>query len=122
MNVHPKTSLGRRNRLYPDSIYPRVERASPGSLPGREVIEIYRRSFAIDPACFVAQGNWRQRFPQGFRLEPVGAGLAEQVGVLASWASVADFLANGIGFVLLDGDKIVSACTNILPVVHFWEE
>jgi GNAT superfamily N-acetyltransferase len=40
----------------------------------------------------------------------VGAALAEQVGVLASWASISDFLANGIGFVLLEGDKITRVC------------
>lgn len=86
----------------------------PMLLPGREVIEIYRRPHTFDPAQFAAaQGDWRTRIPQGFRLQPVDAALAEQIGVLASWASLEDFLANGIGFVLLEGDEIASACTSV---------
>jgi len=82
-------------------------------LPGREVIEIYRRPFAFDPAQFAAQANWRERIPQGFRIQALDAALAEQVGVLSSWASMDAFLQNGLGFVLLDGDEIASACHSV---------
>lgn len=85
----------------------------PTLLPGREVIEIYRRPFVLNPKLFTAQGYWRERIPQGFHLEPLEASLAEQVGVLASWASVADFLKNGIGFALLDEREIASYCMSI---------
>ena len=85
----------------------------PALLPGREVIEIYRRPFAFDPAKFAAQAHWRERIPEGFRIQPLNAALAEQVGVLASWASVDDFLQNGLGFALLDGDEIASACHSV---------
>lgn len=85
----------------------------PALLPGRGVIEIYRRPFAFDPAQFAAQGNWRERLPQGFRLQTVDAAFAEKVGVRASWASIDDFLANGLGFALLNGDEIASACISV---------
>ncbi|RPH61055.1 MAG: GNAT family N-acetyltransferase, partial [Chloroflexi bacterium] len=85
----------------------------PALLPGREVIEIYRRPFAFDPAQFAAQGNWRERLPQGFRLQTVDATLAGKVGVLSSWASIDNFLANGLGLALLDGDEIASVCISV---------
>lgn len=85
----------------------------PMLLPGREVIEIYRRPFAFDPSQFVAQAHWRERIPEGFRIEPLNAALAEQVGILASWASVDNFLQNGLGFALLAGDEIASACHSV---------
>lgn len=85
----------------------------PALLPGREVIEIYRRPFQFDRNQFAAQGNWRERIPSGFHLQPMDATLAEKIGVQASWASVDDFLANGLGFALLDGDEIVSACHSV---------
>ncbi len=85
----------------------------PVLLPGREVVEIYRRPFSFDTVRFAAQGNWRARIPSGFCLLPVDAVLAEDMGVLASWASLDDFLANGLGFALLDGDHLASACTSV---------
>ena len=85
----------------------------PRLLPGREVIEIYRRTYTFDPAQFSARGDWRSRIPHGFCLQPVDAALVEQVGMLASWASISDFLTNGLGFALLDGDKIASVCTSV---------
>ena len=85
----------------------------PALLPGREVIEIYRRPFAFDSASFAARGDWRERIPPGFRLQPVDAALAEQLGMLASWASLDDFLTHGVGFALLQGDQVASACTSV---------
>ncbi|HSQ16099.1 MAG TPA: GNAT family N-acetyltransferase [Anaerolineales bacterium] len=85
----------------------------PALLPGREVIEIYRRPFAFDPVHFAASGNWRSRIPAGYRLQALDAALAEQAGVRASWASIEDFLAHGLGFALLDGDEIASLCSSV---------
>lgn len=82
-------------------------------LPGREFIEIYRRPHTFDPAQFSAQADWQMRIPQGFRLQPVDVTLAEQVGVLASWASIDDYLAYGLGFALVEGDEIASVCTSV---------
>jgi len=82
-------------------------------LPGREVIEIYRRPFAFDPAQFAAQGDWRAHIPAGFHLQKLDAALAEKIGAQASWAAVDDFLTNGLGFALLDGDEIASTCHSV---------
>lgn len=86
----------------------------PELLPGREVFEIYRRPFAFDPAKFAARGDWRSQVPVGLRVQALDAGLAEQAGVLGSWASVEDFLAHGLGFAVLDGDQIASLCFSVL--------
>jgi RimJ/RimL family protein N-acetyltransferase len=85
----------------------------PSLLPGREMIEIYRRPFMLDSQRFAALGDWRARIPPGMRLLPVDTALAEQLGVRGSWASVEDFLREGIGFVLLEGGEIASACTSV---------
>jgi GNAT superfamily N-acetyltransferase len=85
----------------------------PRILPGRQVIEIYRRPHSFDLAQFTAQGDWRRRIPWGFHLEPLDEALAKQVGILASWASVEDFLTNGLGFALLEGSEIASVCSSV---------
>jgi RimJ/RimL family protein N-acetyltransferase len=82
-------------------------------LPGREVVEIYRRPFAFNAALFAAQGDWRERVPQSMHIQPVDAALAEQAGVLSSWASLDDFLIHGIGFSVIDGDEVASVCSSI---------
>jgi GNAT superfamily N-acetyltransferase len=86
----------------------------PALLPGRQVIEIYRRPFAFDRIKFTALGDWRGRIPPGFHLQALDARLAEQAGVLASWASLNAFLAHGLGFALLDGGEITSLCSSVL--------
>ena len=86
----------------------------PALLPGRQVIEIYRRPFAFDAGRFAAAvGEWRERIPAGFRLQRMDAALAEEAGALASWASLEDFLTHGIGFALLHGAEIASACLSV---------
>jgi len=85
----------------------------PALLPDRKIFEIFRRPFRFDPARFAALENWRGRIPAGFQLVPVEQSLAEQVGVLASWASVDDFLHNGIGFAVLDGEELACLCTSV---------
>jgi RimJ/RimL family protein N-acetyltransferase len=85
----------------------------PALLPGREVMEIYRRPFTFDSASFAARGDWRARIPPGFHLQPIDAALAEQMGILASWASLNDFLTHGVGFALLQGDQVASTCTSV---------
>ena len=86
----------------------------PTLLPAREVIEIYRRPFAFERDKFAARGDWHSRIPSGMRLQALDATLAERAGVLASWASLDDFLAHGLGFALLDGDQIASLCLSVL--------
>ena len=85
----------------------------PVLLPEREVIEIYRRPFTFAPGQFAALGDWHSRIPDGFRLQALDAALAERAGVLVSWATLDDFLENGLGFALLQGDDIASTCTSV---------
>jgi GNAT superfamily N-acetyltransferase len=93
----------------------------PELLPGRSVIEIYRRPHLFNLAQFAVLGDWRSRIPQGFRLQRVDETLAEEAGVLASWASIRDFLDNGLGFALLEGAEIASVCTSVFSS-HAWME
>lgn len=85
----------------------------PTLLPNRQVIEIYRRLHIFDLAQFARSVDWFTRIPQDFRLQQVDETLAEEVGVLISWASIEDFLAKGLGFALLEGTEIASVCTSV---------
>lgn len=82
-------------------------------LGSREVIEIFRRPFAFNAEKFTARGNWREKIPEGFRLKQVDESLADKAHVLGSWASLDDFMAHGIGYALLDGDKVASICASV---------
>lgn len=82
-------------------------------LGSREVIEIFRRPFAFNAEKFTARGNWREKIPEGFQLKQVDESLADKVHVLGSWASLDDFMSHGIGYALLDGDKIASVCASV---------
>jgi RimJ/RimL family protein N-acetyltransferase len=78
----------------------------------REVIEIFRRPFTFNAEKFNA--NWREKIPAGFELKRVDEALAGQARILPIWKSPADFVSNGIGFALLDGNKIASVCTSVV--------
>ncbi len=82
-------------------------------LGNREIIEIFRRPFSFNADKFTARGNWRAQIPDGFQLKRVNESLAEKAGVLGSWASPDDFMAHGIGYALMDGDRIASLCTSV---------
>ncbi len=82
-------------------------------LGGREVIKIFRRPFSFNVDKFTARGNWRAQIPDGFQLKRVDESLAEKAGVLGSWASLDDFMAHGIGYALMDGDRIASVCASV---------
>jgi RimJ/RimL family protein N-acetyltransferase len=85
----------------------------PSLLPGREVIEIYRRPFRFEPARFALLSNWRERIPPGFRLQAMDAALAEQAGALVAWRSAEDFTTHGLGMALFEGDELASACSSV---------
>jgi GNAT superfamily N-acetyltransferase len=82
-------------------------------LKGREVIEIFRRPFLFNADAFKARGDWRTRIPAGFQLKRVDGSLAEKARVLGSWASLDDFISHGIGYALMEGDKIASVCASV---------
>ena len=85
----------------------------PGLLPGREVVEIYRRPFQFDIAQFKRLGRWQDRIPSGFQLRTMDAALTERIGAPPGWSSPEAFLENGLGVVLLAGDEIASLCASV---------
>lgn len=80
-------------------------------LDGRKTVEIYRRPYTLDADQFAARQL--PAVPSGYRLQPLDASLAEKCGVLASWSTINDFLAHGIGFALLSGDEVASVCWSV---------
>jgi len=82
-------------------------------LGSHEVIEIFRRPFAFNADKFNARGNWREKIPPGFELKRVDESLAAQANLPPSWKSPEDFTSNGMGFALMDGEKIASLSTSV---------
>ena len=80
-------------------------------LNNREVIEIFRRPFKFHKEHFNA--NWREKIPAGFDLKRVDESLAEQAHILGSWKSLDDFMSHGIGYALMNGDKLASVCSSV---------
>lgn len=89
------------------------EEKTSALLGSREVIEIFRRPFALNVEKFHARGNWRERIPSGFELKRVDESLAAQANLPPSWKSPTDFTSNGMGFALMDGEKIVSLSASV---------
>ena len=80
-------------------------------LNNREVIEIFRHPFKFHKEHFNA--NWREKIPAGFDLKRVDESLAEQAHILGSWKSLDDFMSHGIGYALMNGDKLASVCSSV---------
>ena len=80
-------------------------------LNNRDVIEIFRRPFKFHTERFNA--NWREKIPAGFDLKRVDESLAEQAHILGSWKSLDDFMSHGIGYALMNGDKLASVCSSV---------
>jgi RimJ/RimL family protein N-acetyltransferase len=53
------------------------------------------------------------QIPPGFQLQCIDESIAWKIGVTASWSSIEDFLSNGVGFALLDGEEIVATCISV---------
>lgn len=71
-----------------------------------------RQLFTFNPAHFRLHDR-ASRVPDGLRLQRITGELAQAivtplVGIL--WHSVEDFLAHGLGFCVLEGDRIASTC------------
>ena len=93
----------------------------PVLLPGREVIEIYRRPFRLDMEAYKALPPWQERIPPSFELVQMDSVLVEQTGLPPGWASTAAFLAHGLGVVLLSGREIASTCTSVFASDEYME-
>lgn len=85
----------------------------PKLLPGRDLLEIYRRPFLFEVGQFAKLNNWQECIPTGFQVQKIDLALAEQVEVLTSWATINDFLKHGLGFAVLKGPEIISSCISV---------
>lgn len=85
----------------------------PILLPSRNPSRIYRRTFAFNPARFADLPPWRERIPAGFHLRRLEKEAAQELGGMACWRSVEDFLRKGIGFGLFDGEVMASVCYSV---------
>lgn len=85
----------------------------PDLLPGREVIEIYRRPFQFENAQFNSLGRWQAGLPPGSQLRILDPALTNRLGAPPGWFSPEAFLAHGLGVALFMDDEIASLCTSI---------
>ena len=85
----------------------------PTLLPGRKVIEIYRKPFVFNLESFQNKRNEVSQISPGFHIQTIDQLTAENIGVLSSWSSIDAFLTNGIGFMILKGEELVSTCFSI---------
>jgi GNAT superfamily N-acetyltransferase len=97
---------------------PAWENRLPDLLPGRSPLKIFRRTFDFDPATFYEGRYSRPVMPPGFALQPIDAALLEKdqrlaAEILTAWASLDDFVRDGAGACLMDGEQLASACFSL---------
>lgn len=81
-------------------------------LDGQPHDAIFRRAFILQPEVFAELRDHFQ-VPEGFELRRVDAALADRLGAARTWPSTQDYLARGLGFVILKDDEIAAACTSV---------
>ncbi len=82
-------------------------------LPGQDVIEIYRTPHTLNIQNFLHNLQQQANLPSGYVLQNVDSFMAEKIGVLASWASIDDFLNKGIGFAIMKDGQLASYCYSV---------
>jgi RimJ/RimL family protein N-acetyltransferase len=99
--------------LWPDSTVWRD--VLPDVLPGRSLINIFRRTFHFDPATFYEGRYSRPSLLPGFALIPIDASTIEQqpllkAEILTAWDTIDAYLEDGVGVCLLEGEQLASVC------------
>jgi RimJ/RimL family protein N-acetyltransferase len=81
-------------------------------LPTPNVLKLYRSTFTFDRIKFQTIVDQQTSIPSGFSVERINKQLAPQLvgDICATWRSVDDFLEYGLGYCLVGGHTIVSAC------------
>jgi RimJ/RimL family protein N-acetyltransferase len=93
---------------------PAWQEALPRIVPDHPPVEIFRRTFQLDPEVFRARhGDWRARVPEGAAVRRIDADLASDLrrDIEVTWPSLEDFLARGLGYVLIAGGEPVCTCS-----------
>lgn len=96
--------------------YPEIWQEKVGKMLRGTGYQIYRRAFTLSVSNFSAHLNWRNRVPQGFRINNVDRELVERIshevssGIKGYWGSIQNFLSRGLGYCMLHDDEIVSVC------------
>jgi RimJ/RimL family protein N-acetyltransferase len=86
----------------------------PRIVPDPPPVEIFRRTFRLDPEVFrVRHGDWRARVPEGAAVCRIDPDLVSDLrrDIEVTWPSVTDFLARGLGYVLIAGGEPVCTCS-----------
>jgi RimJ/RimL family protein N-acetyltransferase len=86
----------------------------PRIVPDPPPIQIFRRTFRLDPPVFrMRHGDWRARVPDGVTVRRIDANLVSDLrrDVEVTWPSLADFLARGLGYVLIADGAPVCTCS-----------
>ncbi len=93
---------------------PAWKEALPRIVPDHPPVEIFRRTFRLDPEVFRARhGDWRVRVPNGAAVRRIDLGLASDLRryIEVTWPSLEDFMARGLGYVLIAEGSPVCICS-----------
>ena len=82
-------------------------------LSGQEVIEIFRMPHSLDKQQFLQTMEKLPNLPKGFEIREIDTDLAKRIGILASWATIEDFLNNGVGFAIMKDDQLAAYCYSV---------
>ena len=70
-----------------------------------------RAELDFPPKNFAALQEWRTRIPDGYRIAPFDPQLAGcTAGIEQLWNGAQNFMDQGAGYAVLEGDEIVSSC------------
>jgi RimJ/RimL family protein N-acetyltransferase len=94
-------------------------------LPEKYPLSIHRQQFKFNSNLF--EGKVFQNVDDGIEIKKVDRELLEGIGgkiledIRISWSSLENFLDNGIGFVLLKGNELISSCHSCFADGHSFE-
>ena len=95
------------------TLIPKVWESMLGDiLPTPTVINLQRSTFTFNESKFMTLRDWRRHVPSGYKIKRIDANLVSRLAddICATWRSVDEFLANGFGYCMLEGNDVVSAC------------
>lgn len=83
-------------------------------LKDKAAIKIARKTFTFNQSMYLGNRiNPGEKLTHGYQLVPLNHEIAKKIEVTKSWRTVEDFLDKGIGYAILKGNDLVSACYSI---------